>query len=57
MTTRPKRWAVTGSVLIALVYDDEVFDAAQARLPHSARDRAVGSTATPQGRVVFETTS
>jgi 5-formyltetrahydrofolate cyclo-ligase len=46
-----------GTPLIALVYEDEVLDAAQAPLPRSAHDRAVGSAATPQGWVAFETTS
>lgn len=43
-----------GTPLIALVYEDEVFDAERAPLPRGPHDRTVGSAATPRGLVVFE---
>ena len=43
--------------LIALVYEDEVFDAGQSPLPRGPLDRAVKGAATPQGWIDFETHS
>jgi 5-formyltetrahydrofolate cyclo-ligase len=43
-----------GTPLIALVYDDEVFDAERAPLPRGPYDRAVRSAATPKGWIDFE---
>lgn len=42
--------------LIALVYEDEVFDAERASVPRGPHDRVVGSAVTPGGWVVFGTT-
>ncbi len=43
-----------GTLLIALVYQDEVFDAERSPLPRSPHDRAVVGAATPQSWIDFE---
>ncbi len=44
-----------GAPLVAVVYEDEVFDGARHPLPRGPHDQAVGSAATPQGWVDFGT--
>lgn len=44
-----------GTPLVALVYEDEVFDAERSPLPRGPHDRAVGAAATPKGWTDFET--
>jgi 5-formyltetrahydrofolate cyclo-ligase len=44
-----------GTTLVALVYENEVFDAELSPLPRGPHDRPVGAAATPKGWIDFET--